>query len=171
MLSERDVLEYLGFLGDYARGLLLKKAPKDDDLRALNLEVNKFLERLRESPVLDERLLGEIGNLKVDYDESRPPRRAWGAHLIIYGTLSWFPGSIVVWAKDKSEAAQRKRMLSEFMSRIATVTARVSGADADSLVAMTTGQEKSDSPTIPSWIRFVAFVIIMATVIILLVRG
>ena len=64
MMNKKGIADYLDFLGRRATELASKKNPTEDDLRVVNREVNKFVERLEESQPYDERFVREVNSLK-----------------------------------------------------------------------------------------------------------
>ena len=117
-MNKQGILDYLDFLGRRATELASKKHATEDDLRVVNLEVNRFLGRLRESHRIDEQFMRDVDSLKFPIDEARPASRHWLRYGLIYGLLRFFPGAIVVHFKDKSDSNKRKKELAAFGGQV-----------------------------------------------------
>ena len=117
MPSKQVIIDYLNFLEQHALNLLSKENPGDEDLRSLNLEINQLLRTLESSRGVDDRLLGDAADLKVQFDETKA-RRGWGRTLLDE-SMRLLPGGWLV-RSEVEEIAAKKRLeeLSEFKARL-----------------------------------------------------
>jgi hypothetical protein len=118
LLNKENIIDYLVFLQTQANEHSSKAESKEDDLRAINLEINKFLERLKESHCGDRRFMQDVESLKFSVNESKNTNRHWFLYSVIYGVLRLIPGMIVVHWKEQSDSKKRKHMLVEFEKKV-----------------------------------------------------
>jgi len=118
LLNKEEIVEYLGFLRSRANELASKERTTEDDLRVINIEVNKFLDRLRESHFENQRFIRDVDALKFSVDEAKNTNRHWLIYAMIYGVLRLLPGMIVVHFKDKSDSKKRKDKLAKFKGQV-----------------------------------------------------
>ncbi|MDH3217470.1 MAG: hypothetical protein OEN01_14505 [Candidatus Krumholzibacteria bacterium] len=126
-MNRRDICAYLDYLRRRATELASKDAPTEDDLRVINIEVRKLLERLDDSRFEAGRFVNDVASLKCSVDESRKPKRHWVFYTLVYGILRFVPGAIVVHQKEKWNAVKRRRELIEFGTKVEQLSKDLDG--------------------------------------------
>jgi len=121
-MTKEVIRKYLTFLEEHASNIISKDIIHDDDMRSVNLEVNKLTARMSKAKDQDTKLIDALTDLKLDYDELKPEGNRGLISLILhFGFFGWICGGATASAAEKRKSEIRKRNIEEFRSQLRNI--------------------------------------------------